>query len=155
MGLSSKRAVLVKANAPVEIWERPMKPPGPGEAMIRTKYAGVCGTDVHLWRGEIPLPAPIVLGHEGIGAIEELGPDVQTDYAGTPIKKGDLVYWVPLLPCYRCFDCTVVEDVTQCDQALAALFRAADEPPSCCYTELAILPRGMAFYRIPEDTPAE
>ena len=155
MALTSKRAVLAKANAPIEIWDKPMQPPAAGEAMIRTKYAGVCGTDVHLWKGEIPLPSPIVLGHEGIGAVEELGAGVTTDYAGTPVKKGDLVYWVPLLPCYRCYDCTVVEDVTQCDQALAALFRPADQPPSCCYTELAILPRGMAFYRIPEDTPAE
>ena len=66
---------------------------------------------------------------QGIGAIEELGPGVTTDYAGAPVKKGDLVYWVPLLPCYRCYDCTVVEDVTQCDQALAALFRPAEQPP--------------------------
>lgn len=155
MGRTSKRAVLVKANQPVEIWEKPMNPPAPGETLLRVKYAGVCGTDVHLWRGEIPLPSPIVLGHEGIGAVEELGEGVTTDYAGAPLKRGDLVYWVPLLPCYRCYDCTVVEDLTQCDQALSALFRDAAAPPSCCYTELAILPRGMAFYRIPEDTPAE
>ncbi len=155
MAYSSKRAVLVKANQPIEIWDRPIGPPGPGETLVRVKYAGVCGTDVHLWKGDIPLPSPIVLGHEGIGAVEAMGEGVATDYAGVPLARGDLVYWVPLLPCYRCHECTVNEDVTQCAQVLGALFRDAGAPPSCCYTEIATLHRGMPFYKIPDDTPPE
>jgi 5-exo-hydroxycamphor dehydrogenase len=152
---TSKRAVLVKPNQPIEVWDRPIRSPGAGEALLRVQFAGVCGTDVHLWRGEFPLPGPVVLGHEGVATVEELGDGVTADYAGVPVKRGDRVYWVPLHPCHRCYDCTVERQFTQCDHALAALFRDASEPPSACYTELAWLPAGMAFYRIPDDTPSE
>lgn len=151
----SRRAVLVKPNEPIEVWERPIRPPAAGEALVRVQLAGVCGTDVHLWRGELPLPGPVVLGHEGVATVEELGEGVSNDYAGTPVKRGDRVYWVPLRPCYRCYDCTVEKETTQCDNALAVLFRDAEEPPSACYTEVAWLPAGMPFYRIPDDTPSD
>lgn len=152
---TGKRAVLVKAHAPVEVWEKPIPEPGPGEVLLRGQLAGVCGTDVHLWKGEVELPGPMVLGHEGIALVEALGEGVTTDYAGTPVAKGDRVYWVPIRPCHRCYDCTVEKNFTQCDQALAALFRNAAEPPSACYSEIAWLPAGMPFYRIPDDTPSE
>jgi 5-exo-hydroxycamphor dehydrogenase len=152
---TSKRAVLVEAKKPIEIWDRAVRSPGPGETLLKVDLAGVCGTDVHLWRGEVPLPGPIVLGHEGVATIEKLGDGVSTDYAGTPVKRGDRVYWVPLSPCRRCYACTVEKESTHCPSALGALFRDAAEPPSACYAELAWLPDGMAFYRIPDDTPSE
>lgn len=151
----SKRAVLVEAKKPIEIWERAVPPPGPGETLVRVELAGVCGTDVHLWRGEAPLPGPVVLGHEGVATIEETGDGVSTDYAGTPVRRGDRVYWVPLSPCGRCYACTVEKELTHCPSALGALFRDAAAPPSACYAEVAWLPDGMAFYRIPDDTPSE
>ena len=152
---TGKRAVLVEANRPVEVWERPMRAPAEGEALLRVEYAGICGTDVHLWKGDIPLPGPIVLGHEGVAVIEELGAGAATDYAGEPVKPGDRVYWVPLTSCGRCWECTVGNDGTNCANIVSALFRSADEPPSACYTELAWLPRGMPFFKIPKDTPPE
>src|SRR5437867_5546501 len=106
----SKRAVLVGPNRPIEIWERPIRPPQPNEILLRVSMSGVCGTDVHLWRGEVSLPGPVVLGHEGIGLIEELGKGVTTDYAGVAVGVGDRVYWVPMLPCYHCYYRTVVKD---------------------------------------------
>jgi 5-exo-hydroxycamphor dehydrogenase len=151
----SKRAVLVGPNRPIEIWERPILLPQTGEVLLRVSMAGVCGTDVHFWRGEVPLPGPVVLGHEGIGAIEELGTGVTTDYAGVPVGVGDCVYWVPLHPCYRCYYCTVVKDFSLCENGMGNLFRDANEPPSACYSEYSWLPAGMPFYRIPNDTPSE
>lgn len=151
----SKRAVLVGPNQPIEVWERPILPPQAGEVVLRVHMGGVCGTDVHLWRGEVPLAGPVVLGHEGIGVVEELGTGVTTDYAGVPVGVGDRVYWVPLRPCYRCYYCTVVKDFSLCENGMGDIFRDANEPPSACYSEYAWLPAGMAFYRIPEDTPSE
>jgi 5-exo-hydroxycamphor dehydrogenase len=88
---TGKRAVLVAANQPLEIWERPVADPGPGEVLAHLTHGGVCGTDVHFWRGEVPLPGPVVLGHEGVAVIEMLGAGVATDYAGTPVAVGDRV----------------------------------------------------------------
>ncbi|MGH7963149.1 MAG: zinc-binding dehydrogenase [Candidatus Binatia bacterium] len=150
-----KRVVLIGAQQPLEIWERPIHSPQAGEVLLRVYLGGVCGTDVHLWRGEVPLPGPVVLGHEGVAVIEEPGKGVTTDYAGVPVRAGDRVYWVPLQPCYHCYYCTVVKDFSLCENALGALFRDANEPPSACYSEYSWLPAGMPFYRIPDDTPSE
>jgi 5-exo-hydroxycamphor dehydrogenase len=101
------------------------------------------------------LPYPVTLGHEGIAILEELGAGVTTDYAGTPIKIGDRVYWQPVRQCNRCYYCTVEKDFSLCENLFGELFRNAEEPPSSCYAEYCSLPPGMAFYRVPEDTPSE
>ena len=93
--LMSKRAVLVAPDQPIEVWEAAMTDPKPGEVVVKVQLGGVCGTDVHFWRGEVPLPGPMVLGHEGIGTVEKLGQGVATDYAGQALSEGDRVYWMP------------------------------------------------------------
>lgn len=59
--------------------------PGPGQVRIRLHASGVCGTDVHVWNGELPVPLPIVLGHEPVGVVDVAGPGVQS------VKVGDRV----------------------------------------------------------------
>lgn len=152
---NARRAVLVNPHQALESWDGVIPAPGPEEVVLRVEFAGVCGTDVHLWHGEVPLAGPIVLGHEGIGVIEELGHGTTTDFAGTPVSPGDRVYWVPISPCHRCYYCTVVKDTSLCPSLFTALFRPAQEAPSNTYTEYAWLPPRMAFYRIPETTPSE
>ena len=152
---SVKRAVLVNPGSPVEVWDGPVPPAAGGDVVVSVELAGVCGTDHHLACGDIPLPGPIVLGHEGVGRIEELGPDVSTDYAGDPIQPGDLVYWLPVQPCHRCYACNIMRDPSMCPNLLSGMFRAADEPPSATYAQFSWLPAGMAFFRIPPDTPPE
>ncbi len=153
--LSCRRAVLVGAEQPVEIWKHPIREPAHGEVLLKSSLSGICGTDVHLQRGEVPLPGPIVLGHEGIGTIEARGAGVTTDFAGTPISDGDRVFFVPMMPCGRCHYCTVQQDATNCENMMAALFTPADEPPVCTHSEYILLPSEVAFYRIPDETPSE
>lgn len=57
--------------------------PGPGEILIRVKACGVCHTDLHLVAGEWPLKKlPLVLGHEAVGIVEAVGPEVKNFKAG-------------------------------------------------------------------------
>ena len=154
-GCSAKRAVLVAPNAPLEIWDGRVPSPAGGEVLLKTLFGGVCGTDVHLWKGEVELPGPCVLGHEGIGQIVTLGDGVTTDFAGAQIKPGDRVYWVPMTPCGRCHHCTVTKDPSSCEAWVAALFGDAKAPPVATYAQFALLPGRMPFYRIPDDTPSE
>src|SRR5262249_30178342 len=98
MSRTGKRVVLVKPQRPVEVWDKPIGPPSATDVILRTHLAGICGTDIHLWRGEVPLPGPVVLGHEGVGTVEELGSLVHTDHAGTPLRHGDRVYWLAVRP---------------------------------------------------------
>jgi 5-exo-hydroxycamphor dehydrogenase len=153
--LVCKKAVLVGPGQPIEVWENPVIDPQAGETVVRVLMGGVCGTDIHFWHGDIPLPGPMVLGHEGIGTIEMLGKGVVTDYAGQAVGVGDRVYWMPLRPCHHCHYCTVEKDLTLCEHGMADLFRDATLPPSACYSEYSSLAAGMPFYRIPDDTPSD
>ncbi len=152
---TGKRAVLTGANQPIEIWERESPGAGPGEAVLKLEFGGVCGTDVHFWHGEVPLPGPVVLGHEGIGIIEELGEGLATDSAGAPIAIGDRVYWQPVTPCNHCYPCTILNGVSMCENAFASLFGDANAPTPSTYSEVITLGTGLPFYKLPDDTSSE
>ncbi|HEX2282901.1 MAG TPA: alcohol dehydrogenase catalytic domain-containing protein, partial [Thermomicrobiales bacterium] len=57
-----RAVVLSEFNAPLRIESTPMPEPEPGALVARVGLAGVCGTDVHLYHGHLPIPLPIVLG---------------------------------------------------------------------------------------------
>ncbi len=84
----------------VAIQEAARPAPGPGEVLIRVAYAGVCGSDVHAFRGTHPFRhPPVVLGHEVSGRIAALGAGV----AGP--AEGDAVTVMPYVACGRCPAC--------------------------------------------------
>ena len=61
---TAKASVLERFNAPLQLRDFPLPSRlEPGAALVRTEMAGVCGTDVHLWKGELPITLPIILGH--------------------------------------------------------------------------------------------
>src|SRR5260221_14287654 len=87
--MSTKAAVLIAFREPLQIREYPEPPsPGPGEAIVRVEMAGICGTDVHLWLGQLPIPLPVILGHETAGRLEKLGSGLQKDWRGKPPRGG-------------------------------------------------------------------
>ncbi len=80
--------------------EVPVPEPGPGEALVRVLAAGVCGTDVKLWRGDLPgTPLPLVPGHEAAGVVETRGPN------GTGPEPGTRVVVFHHLHCGECPRC--------------------------------------------------
>jgi len=146
--MSTARAcVLVEPNR-IETWDVPIFDPEPGGALVRIVAGGVCGSDVHIQTGEAGvMPFPIILGHEGVGRIEKLGAGTETDYAGMPVSKGDLVYWAPIALCHRCHSCTVLEE-TPCENS--SFFEHAEKPNWGSYADFGWLPRGHAFFRLPD-----
>jgi len=74
----SMRAVVVaRYGGHLEVMDRPIPRPGPGEVLIRVRASGLCSTDLHLLSGRMPLgELPRVLGHETAGDVVELGEGV-------------------------------------------------------------------------------
>src|SRR6188474_2915403 len=86
---TAKATVLESFNAPLATRDYPLPQVEAGAALVRTEMAGICGTDVHLWKGELPIALPVILGHETVGRIEQLGPGLDKDWSGQPLKTGD------------------------------------------------------------------
>ena len=72
---------------------------GPGEAVIRITLTTICGTDLHILRGEYPVQPGLIIGHEPVGVIEELGVGV------TGYEIGDRVLVGAITPCGQCRAC--------------------------------------------------
>ena len=120
--------------------------------------AGICGTDIHLWSGELPIPLPVILGHETVGRIEHLGSALTHDWRGTTLTVGDRVTWASSIVCGECYFCRIKRQPTRC------LFRKAygisyssNESPHLHggYAEYILLREGTALFRIPDSLPTE
>jgi alcohol dehydrogenase, propanol-preferring len=93
--------VLAARGSRLTLQERADPTPGPGEVRIKVGACGVCRTDLHLVDGELPdIPYPIVPGHEVVGRVDAVGPDV--DSLKTGMRVG--VPWLGFT-CGECFYC--------------------------------------------------
>ncbi|HEU5486231.1 MAG TPA: zinc-binding dehydrogenase [Microlunatus sp.] len=72
------KALMLLADGRVEVRDHPRPTPGQDEVLVRVAAAGVCGSDLHMWRGtqSWPTAPPVVLGHEVSGVIADVGADV-------------------------------------------------------------------------------
>src|SRR5262245_49321418 len=113
----AKAAVLEQFNAPLQLRHYPLSSkPEPGAALVRTEMAGIYGTDVHLWKGELPIGLPVILGHETVGCIEWLGSGLEQDWTGQPLQVGDRVTWNSSTSCGHCYYCAEKRQPTRCQQ---------------------------------------
>lgn len=93
---------------PFELMEFPIPDPEPYAIVVCIHQTNICGSDLHLWRGDggAPMaPGGRVLGHEMVGEVERLGSRVTTDSVGTPLEVGDRVVYAYFYPCGRCRVC--------------------------------------------------
>jgi len=86
-------------SRPLEVVEVELAPPGPGEVLLRMRAAGLCHSDLSVIDGNRPRPLPMVLGHEGAGVVEEIGPGV------TDLAVGDHVVTTFVPSCGHCGPC--------------------------------------------------
>ncbi|MDI6783795.1 MAG: zinc-dependent alcohol dehydrogenase family protein [bacterium] len=94
------RAAVYTKKETIQFQELPKPEPKPDELVLKVLGCGVCGTDQHIYMGEVPLAQPpVVLGHEYVGEIVELGKEVKD------FEIGDWICVDPLLPCGYCPSC--------------------------------------------------
>ncbi len=104
-----RAAVLHEFNLPLPVEEVTVAEPGPGEVLVRLAASGVCRSDLHALEGDSPVVhPPMVLGHEGAGIVEAVGPAV------TAVAPGDHVVIALYGPCGRCLNCRRGQ-LTRCD----------------------------------------
>lgn len=88
-------AELREYGRPVEIAEYEVPAPEPGGLVVKVEQAAICGSDLHIWRGETAAnpvsPSRMGFGHEGFGRIVALGSGTHSDDAGVPLAEGDRV----------------------------------------------------------------
>lgn len=99
MGLM--KSCVVTEPSHYEIREVPIPEPNDNEVLIKMKAAGVCGSDIHIFRGENPCSNyPLVPGHENVGVIAKTGKNVKN------VKVGDHVVVDLIITCGKCYQCT-------------------------------------------------
>lgn len=101
-----KAAVFVEPGR-IELQERPVPEIGPGEALIRVTTTTICGTDVHILKGEYPVEPGRIVGHEPVGVIAKLGEGV------TGYQIGQRVIVGAITPCGQCHAC-LSGNLSQC-----------------------------------------
>ena len=96
---ATMRANVFHGVEDIRVVEVPRPSPGPGEAVIRVTLTTICGTDLHILRGEYPVRPGLVIGHEPVGVVAELGAGV------TGYEVGERVLVGAITPCGQCRAC--------------------------------------------------
>jgi threonine dehydrogenase-like Zn-dependent dehydrogenase len=99
MGMERMRATVFHGKDQIRVEEVERPRAAAGEAVIRVTLTTICGTDLHIVRGEYPVREGLIIGHEPVGVIEELGPGV------TGYEIGDRVLVGAITPCGQCRAC--------------------------------------------------
>jgi threonine dehydrogenase-like Zn-dependent dehydrogenase len=156
---TAQASVLEQFNAPLQLRHFPLPArPEAGAALVRTEMAGICGTDVHLWKGELPIALPVILGHETVGRIEQLGNGLDRDWTGLPLNIGDRVTWNSSTSCGQCFYCAEKHQPTRCPhrRAYGIGYRCDTQPHFLGgYAEFHYLRPRTTIFKLPDDLPTE
>jgi alcohol dehydrogenase len=96
---TTMRAAVFQGKGKIGLREVPRPVPGVGQALIKVTLTTICGTDVHILKGEYPVRDGLIVGHEPVGVIEELGPGV------VGYGKGERVIVGAITPCGQCRAC--------------------------------------------------
>jgi threonine dehydrogenase-like Zn-dependent dehydrogenase len=96
---NTMRALVFRGPNQIAIERVPIPKPGVGEAVIRITLTTICGTDVHILKGEYKVRPGLVIGHEPVGVIHELGGGVSGYRVGERVLVGAIT------PCGQCSDC--------------------------------------------------
>ncbi|MFR9805996.1 alcohol dehydrogenase catalytic domain-containing protein [Pseudonocardia sp. RS010] len=157
-----RAAVQWASGGPFEITDVAITPAGPGEVGARLRAAGVCASDLSLTT-VFGQPTPVVLGHEGVGVVDELGESV----TGLEVGQHVLVLWVPscgeCAPClrgdqYLCARRSSTRDAREGRAHTATHRLSIDGQPvhqgmnTATFAERTVLPE-RAILPIPDDVP--
>lgn len=155
--MKCKAAVFIGPGKPLEIEQFDLPQSiGPRAALCKVQMSTICGSDLHTFFGKRLEPTPLILGHEILGQIVELGDGLRHDGFGDNLSVGDRVSWSIMASCGKCFYCD--RGLPQkCEHLRKYGHTRCTEPPHLTggYAEYIYLFPGTTIYRIPDDIPDE
>ncbi len=135
------KAVVIEEPGKIAVSRLADPTPGPSEAVIDVEACGICGTDIHVLEGDLPMTAyPIVPGHEFCGEVVAVGSDVSN------IRAGDFVAVDPSLFCGHCRFCRLGR-FNLCEN-----WNATGVTRNGASAEFVLVPAANAF-PLPAETP--
>lgn len=153
---TGRAALFFGPGKPFGLTELPVPDPEPGAVVVRVTRANVCGSDLHIWRGDGILGLMArddgrVIGHEMTGIVHALGDGVDRDWAGAPLAVGDRVVYQYFAPCGRCRSCG--RGMTE---ACAHSFKVLQGKPTVfphfrgAFADYFYVTPQMALYKVPD-----
>lgn len=97
--METMKAAVFKGPGRIALERKPVPRAGPGEAIVKVTLTTICGTDVHILKGEYPVAPGLTVGHEPVGVIAELGAGVEGYTLGQRVVVGAIT------PCGQCHPC--------------------------------------------------
>ncbi len=154
---TGKAAILLGPGKGYEIQEFDVPTPEPEGVVIKVSMGGICGSDLHIWRGDSPVFAAMagnVAGHEMTGRVHSLGSAVTTDSLGRPLKEGDRVCYAYFYHCGRCYQCNRSEFAV-CPNKLMTMGPGPVSRFSGAYGEYYYLKPGGKIFKVPDEVTDE
>jgi len=147
----NRQVVFTAPEAPPALREAHLPALGPAGVVVRVELAGVCATDLHLWRGEIPgWPFPLQPGHEVTGIVEEVGPEHPPDLRGRAVRPGDRVVVMPATPKPGSPSAKLAETVPDAEEWDVIGFSPEARPGGGGWGRYVVVPDGSARLAVTE-----
>jgi S-(hydroxymethyl)glutathione dehydrogenase/alcohol dehydrogenase len=155
----TKGAILYNFFEALKIESVELNNPRPDEVVVKMAASGVCHSDLSVQQAKLPLPPPVILGHEGAGIVEEVGKNV------TDLRPGDHVVLAWVQTCGKCHYCVLGQDHL-CDSAIKALMAGEEQvfqkdgvgiarmAGVASFAERTVV-RASACIKIPDDVPLD
>jgi putative phosphonate catabolism associated alcohol dehydrogenase len=149
---TAKAAVMTAAGKDLEIKEYPLPLVGRGCILVKVTCCTICGSDVHSWTGRRAAPTPMILGHEIVGQIVELGEGVTHDTGDRPLKIGDRITWTIMDNCGKCYNCRQKGLMMKCRHLKKYGHDSCDNPPYFVggFAEYCYITPGTCVIKIPD-----
>ena len=142
------RAAVLQGERSVAVEQVPdPRLPGPDGVVIAVEHTAICGSDLHLYHGDIPAVG-VCLGHEAVGTVTDAGPEVRT------VGVGDRVLVSGVIGCGRCGPCRAGQP-SRCATNQMAVFGTTPELPGGQAEALAVPAADLFTLPIPESVTAE
>jgi len=143
------RALVFHGKGDVRVESLPdPTPPDSRGAVVRVEHTAICGSDLHLYHGALPVPPGFVLGHEFIGEVVETGRDVRD------FKSGDRVLVSGVIGCGECPACAGGHPI-RCERHGTRVFGNSRELPGGQAQAAAVPAADSALLRVPEGISPE